>query len=99
MDFDLDITSIPSQVLPSVGTTWFSGITITGNNEISFANADFTDLNKKTYQRGLTIEATVETNAQFPNAAQLQQLINSASITGTIDAVFPLEQGKAARYK
>jgi hypothetical protein len=88
----LTIGSVPSALVPSNAAAWFSGLSLVGSNTLSIASATFTDLNKKSYKKGLTIEGNVQTTSQFPAQTQLQQATHTSSaVTGTITAVFPLQ--------
>ena len=51
-NFQATLTSVPAKLVPSTGSDWFNGLSLTGNNQVTFATSSFVDNNGKSFQQG-----------------------------------------------
>jgi hypothetical protein len=67
MEFDADLDELPLSLVPNSTNSWFSGLSLTGTNEISISTASFTDNSGNQYKRGKIIFLCYIHNTRFVN--------------------------------
>eukprot|EP01114_Cavostelium_apophysatum_P019679 TRINITY_DN640_c0_g1_i1.p1 TRINITY_DN640_c0_g1~~TRINITY_DN640_c0_g1_i1.p1 ORF type:complete len:1677 (-),score=500.21 TRINITY_DN640_c0_g1_i1:75-5105(-) len=90
--FQIGLEKFPSYLVPNSSASWFDGLSLSGAAKISVSSASFKDLSGNSYSEGLTITASAEVEDSLGISQQLQKLVNSASVTGSLVAVFPFDE-------